>query len=129
MMSDDEIYEFFSHDMQKLESSAEVQKIPSGEPVFIFCVIQGLSNPVMTFIDSGANCWLAQEGIPEKEFISVKLSDGPIPLSVASGITAYASAEYASLLPLANGNYQCVRGLTMKRVTGLSLIWCPHLTK
>ena len=102
MMSDDEIYEFFSHDMQKLESSAEVQKIPSGEPVFIFCVIQGLSNPVMAFIDSGANCWLAQEGIPEKEFISVKLSDGPIPLSVASGITAYASAEYASLLQLDN---------------------------
>ena len=33
-------------------------------------------------------------------------------------MTTYASAEYASLLPLANGNYQTVRGLTMPRVTG-----------
>ena len=118
MMDDDELFEFFTHDMRKLQSNAKVMKIPQGEPVFIFCVIQGLTSPVMTFIDSGANCWLSQEGIPEKEFISVKLSDGPIPLSVASGMTTYASAEYASLLPLANGNYQSVRGLTLKRVTG-----------
>ena len=112
--------------MRKISSNAKVQKIPQGEPVFIFCVIQGLNGPVMSFIDGGCNCWLAQEGIPEKEFISVKLTDGPIPLSVASGMTAYASAEYASLLPLANGNYQTVRGLTMPTVTGdmpqLSLI-------
>ena len=84
----------------------------------MFCVVQGLCNPVMTFLDSGCNCWLAEEGIPESEFISVKLSDGPIPLSVASGITTYASAEYASLLPLANGNFQAVRGLTLPTVTG-----------
>ena len=71
----------------------------------------------MCFVDSGCNCWLAQEGIPEKEFISVKLTEGPIPLSVASGMTTYASAEYASLLPLANGSYQTVRGLTLKKVT------------
>ena len=118
MMDDDEIHTFFTNDMRRISSTAEVHKIPHGEPVFVFCVIQGLSNPVMAFIDSGANCWLAQEGIPENEFISVKLSEGPIPLSVASGITTYANAEYASLLPLSNGNFQCVRGLTLKKVTG-----------
>ena len=118
MMTDDEIHDFFSHDMRKISSNAKVQRIPEGDPVFIFCAIQGLNGPVMCFIDGGCNCWLAQEGIPEKEFISVKLTDGPIPLSVASGMTAYATAEYASLLPLANGNYQTVRGLTMPKVTG-----------
>ena len=117
-MSDDEIYEFFSSDMRKIQGNAKVQKIPQGEPVFIFCVVQGLHNPIMAFIDSGANFFLSQEGIPENELISVKLQNGPIPLSVASGMTTYASAEYASLLPLANGNYQTVRGLTLRKVTG-----------
>ena len=90
MMNDDDLHEFFSSDMRKINSSAEVLKIPEGEPIFIFCVIQGLLNPVMCFVDSGANCWLSKEGIPETEFISVKLADGPIPLSVASGMTTRA---------------------------------------
>ena len=118
MLDDEGIFEFFTQDMRKMQSAAEVSKIPDGEAVFIFCIVAGLNNPVMTFIDCGANCWLAKEGIPENEFISVKLSDGPIPLSVAGGSTTYASAEYASLLPLVNGNYQAVRGLTLKLVTG-----------
>ena len=116
-MNDDEIHEFFSADMRKIDPSAVVNKIPDGEPVFIFCVVQGLCNPVMTFIDSGANCWLARTGIPEKEFISTKIGEGPIPLNVASGITTFANAEWASLLPLSNGNYQAVRGLTLQKVT------------
>ena len=118
MMDDEQIYEFFSEDMRKMQSSAKVSRIPSGEAIFIFCVVAGLNGPVMAFIDCGANCFLAKEGVPENEFISVKLSNGPIPLSVAGGSTAYASAEYASLLPLANGNFQAVRGLTLKHVTG-----------
>ena len=118
MMDNEEIYEFFTQDMRLMRSSAKVSKIPDGEAIFIFCVVAGLNNPVMAFIDCGANCFLAKEGIPESEFISVKLSNGPIPLSVAGGSTTYASAEYASLLPLANGNYQAVRGLTLRKVTG-----------
>ena len=118
MMSDEEIFDFFTNDMRRIQSRAKVQEIPQGEPIFIFCVVQGFSGPVMCFVDCGANCMLAREGIPENEFISVKLADGPIPLGVATGMTTYANAEFASLLPLANGNFQCVRGLTLKRVTG-----------
>ena len=116
-MNDEELHEFFSADMKKINPSATVEKIPEGEPVFIFCVVQGLKNTVMTFIDSGANCWLARDGIPQNEFVSAKLADGPIPLYVASGITTYASAEYGSLIPLADGNFQAVRGLTLSKVT------------
>ena len=36
---------------------------------------------------------------------------------MASGITTYASAEYGSLIPLSNGDFQTVRGLTLKKVT------------
>ena len=35
MMSDDEIFEFFSHDMQKIQSRAEVHRIPDGGPCFV----------------------------------------------------------------------------------------------
>ena len=108
MMNNEELHEFFTADMRKINPDATVHKIPEGEPVFIFSVIQGLQNSIMAFIDSGANCWLAKEGIPEREFVSSKLADGPIPLYVASGITTYASAEYGSLIPLSNGDFQTV---------------------
>ena len=118
MMNDEEIFEFFTSDMRKIRSKSKLHKIPEGEAVFILTVVKGRVGPVMTFVDSGANCWLAEEGIPEREFISVKLDHGPIPLSVAGGNTTYASGEYASLLPLADCSFQCVRGLTLKQVTG-----------
>ena len=118
MMSDDEIHEFFTGDMRRIKSKSTVHKIPEGDAVFILTIVKGRSGPVMTFVDSGANCWLSEEGVPEREFISVKLDHGPIPLSVAGGNVAYASGEYASLLPLADGSFQCVRGLMLKQVTG-----------
>ena len=55
--------------------------------------------------------------VPEQELTSVKLRSGPIPCGVASGITVNAIAEWASLIPLADGGVQAVRGLTMKNVT------------
>ena len=116
-MTDDEIVEFFTQDMIKKQQDISIQPIPKGEPVFIFCIFQGKQGPVQAFIDSGANCWLALDGVPQNELTSVKIEDGPIPLGVASGMTAYATAEWASLIPLADGTHQCVRGLTMERVT------------
>ena len=69
-------------------------------------------------IDSGANCWLAKDTVPQSELTSMKLMDGPIPIGVASGKTVFASAEWASLIPLSDGSYQSVRGLTLDKVTG-----------
>ena len=37
---------------------------------------------------------------PSTKFTSAKLFEGPIPLGVASGMTAFAEAEWASLIPL-----------------------------
>ena len=117
-MDDDELITFFTEDMKKVtKSKPDIRPIPEGEPVFIFSVFKGLNGPVMVFIDSGCNFWLAEEGIPQTELKSCKLADGPIPMGVAGGITVNASAEWASLLPLADGGHQIVRGLTVPRVT------------
>ena len=117
-MSDDEIYTYFTEDMRQKGFSDKVHPIPKGEPVFILCIFQGKKGPVQTLIDSGANCWLAKDMIPQLELNSMKLMEGPIPIGVASGMVVYANAEWASLLPLSDGSYQSVRGLTMDKVTG-----------
>ena len=117
-MDDDELVTFFTEDMKRVtKSKPDIRPIPEGEPVFIFSVFQGLKGPVMAFIDSGCNFWLAEEGIPETELKSCKLADGPIPMGVAGGQTVNASAEWASLLPLGDGGHQIVRGLTVPQVT------------
>ena len=117
-MSDEEIPEYFK---SKLKSSngkyPDVKPIPEGEPVFIMNIFKGRTRPLLAFIDSGCNCWVAKEGVPQRELISAKLRDGPIKVGVASGIIVNASAEWASLIPLADGSKQAVRGLTMPNVT------------
>ena len=71
---------------------------------------------MQSFIDSGADrIFMADNAV--KELISVKIKDGPIPLGVASGKTINATGEVGALIPLANGRYQAIRALTLKRVT------------
>ena len=60
---------------------------------------------------------MAKEGVPEGELVSVKMRSGPTPCGVAGGISVNAEAEWASLIPLADGGVQAVRGLTMQNVT------------
>ena len=59
-----------------------------------------------------------EEWRPENELRSAKLRSGPIPMWVAGGHTVYATAEWASLLPLNNGCHQIVKGLSVDTVTG-----------
>ena len=64
MMEDDETQVLFSEDMRRQNIDTTIRGVPSGEPVFIFCVFKGKKSNIMTFIDSGANVWLAEDGIP-----------------------------------------------------------------
>ena len=75
-MSDEEIQEFFTEDMRRMKLEAKVHLIPKGAPVFIFCLFKGRKNNVQALIDSSANCWLAKEGIPHEELMSIKLRGG-----------------------------------------------------
>ena len=92
MMNNNELTNLFSNDMRRCQKNATIRPIPEGDPVFIFCVFKGRKNDIMTFIDCGANVWLALEGIPHNELHSVKLHDGPITLGVASCIITQAEA-------------------------------------
>jgi len=118
MLSDDELVEFFTEDMRLKKINTTVHPIPKGDPVYMLCIFQGKCGPVQALIDSGANCWLANDDIPQKELESSLLTPGPIPLGVAGGMQVNASAEWGSMLPLSDGTFQCVRGLTLERVTG-----------
>ena len=112
-MNDKDLVEFFEEDVKKVShKKPDVRSIPEGEPVFIMNVFKGTTRPICAFIDSGCNCWVARSGIPETELVSCKLRSGPIPMGVASAITVNAEAEWASLLPLADGGNQVVRGVS-----------------
>ena len=119
-MSDDELIPFFKNDLKKSPGGSQpnVREIPDGDVMFTMCVFQGKTRPVLAFMDSGCNVWVANEEVPAKELRAVKLKQGPIGMGVASGITIQASAEWAALIPLADGGNQIVRGLTLMRVTG-----------
>ena len=49
----------------------------------------------------------------EKKLITVKISEGRIPIAVASGKEIMASGEWGTLIPLADDSFQAVRGLSM----------------
>ena len=91
--------------------------VPEGEVAFVFCKIKGRKSELQAFIDSGANCCIMRDGIAENELVSCKLQDGPIGIDVATGIVVYASGEWGSVLPLADGTQQVVRSLAVPRVT------------
>ena len=95
----------------------KILPIPEGEPMFMFCMIRGKSRSLRSFLDGGCSSWLAKDGVPQKELKSCKLRDGPIGMYVAGGHVATADAEWSSTIPLADGNSQTVRGLTVKNVT------------
>ena len=118
-MEDKELHEFFRE--RERNAGGDVEKIlavPEGEALFIFCVIKGKTRPLRAFMDNGCSSWLVKNGVPENELRSAKLRSGPIPMWVAGGHTVYATAEWASLLPLNNGCHQIVKGLSVDTVTG-----------
>ena len=55
MMKDDETLEVFTNDMRRTNVNTTIRGVPTGDPVFIFCVFKGKKSNIMTFIDSGAN--------------------------------------------------------------------------
>ena len=116
-MEDKDLVKYFEDGLKGDGVSDDVVPIPEGESVFILNLIQGKTRPLLAFMDNGCNCFVAKEGVVEKELKSAKLRHGPIDVGVASGINVQASGEWASLLPLEDGRYQIVKGLTMKKVT------------
>ena len=74
-----------------------------------------MTKKIQTFIDTGANSIVFKDGV-EKKLITVKISEGPIPISVVGGKEILASGEWGALIPLADNSFQAVRGLSMEKV-------------
>ena len=83
----------------------------------MFCKIKGKQNDVQAFIDNGCNCAILRDGIPQEEFRSCLLQEGPIRIDVATGVKVEAQDEWATLLPLNDGSFQPVRSLSVAKVT------------
>ena len=108
---------------EKMDNSdfeqGEVQDIPKGESLFMFFLLQGKAGtePIQVFGDSGANFWFANDSVTNK-LVCVQTHKGAIPINIAGGKVIHSTGEWAAAIPLADGSYQAVRGLTMKNVVG-----------
>ena len=96
-----------------------IENISEGENMFMFFLLQGKPNtePIQVFCDSGANFWFALESVTKK-LICVQTHKGPLPISIGGGNTIFSTGEWAAALPMVDGCFQAVRGLTMKNVVG-----------
>ena len=65
-MSDNEMLEHHKSD-PKINQDTIIHGIPPGEPIFVFCVFKGKRSNIQAFFDSGCNCWLALDDIPQEE--------------------------------------------------------------
>ena len=97
----------------------KIQDLPQGENMFMFFLLQGKpgTDPIQVFCDSGANFWFAVESVTKK-LVCVQTYKGSLPINVAGGKVVYSTGEWVAAIPLDNGTYQAVRGLTMKSVVG-----------
>ena len=118
LMPDSELVEYFKKTLaMKGESQPKIKPYPSGQCVFLFCLIEGKTRPIQAFVDSGCNTMLSRQNVPETELVSAKLIKGPIPVSVAGGGEIMASGLWATLLPLNDGTNQVAKTLTMDTIT------------
>ena len=79
-------------------------------------MIEGKNRPIQVFLDSGCNTALVKEGVPQSEFNSILLKEGPITLDLATGVTTDAGGEWGMALPLSDGSFQAVRALSVKEI-------------
>ena len=120
MLSDKEVMEMLRKQMSESDfEDGEVEDIPEGENMFMFLLLQGKpgTEPIQVFCDSGANFWFAVESVTKK-LVCVRTYKGELPINIAGGKVIYATGEWGASLPMNDGTYQGVRGLTMKSVVG-----------
>ena len=119
-LSDKDVMELLREKMDISDfESGQVQDIPPGQNMFMFFLLQGKpgTEPIQVFGDSGANFWFATESVTKK-LVCVQTHKGAVPINIAGGKVIHATGEWAAAIPLADGTYQGVRGLTMKSVVG-----------
>ena len=116
--SNTELKDFFTNDLlDEGDKNPVVHSVPEGEVSFVFGLIQGRKSSVQVFFDTGCNCAIVRDSIPEKEFRSSLLKLGPIDIDVATGVKVQASGEWGMMFPLRDVSYQVIRSLAVPKVT------------
>ena len=104
--SDDELATFFVNDLKvDKEKNLDVKPVPDGDVSFMFTKVMGKSQDVQVFFDTGCNCAILRDTIPQTQFRSTLLKQGPIEIDVATGIKVQASGEWGIMLPLEDGSH------------------------
>ena len=115
--TNDQLTEFIKNDVKNGGiKHPMVHSHPDGSFSFVLCRIEGKTRPIQVFFDSGCNCSIMKEGVPQREFNSILLNPGPINIDVASGIKVYAKGECGMSLPLDDGSAQAVHALALHQV-------------
>ena len=119
-VSDDEALDLLKSEMKNCSfENGDIAEIPSGENMFMFFLMQGRrgTDPIQVFCDSGANFFFAVESVTKK-LVCVQTYKGSLPINVAGGKVVYSTGEWVAAIPLDDGSFQAVRGLTMRSVVG-----------
>ena len=101
-----ELKEFFTNDlMDEGIKNPVVHSVPEGEVSFVFGLIQGRKSSVQVFFDTGCNCAIVRDSIPDKEFKSTLLKPGLIDIDIATGVKVQNSGEWGMMFPLQDRSY------------------------
>ncbi|MCP4996265.1 MAG: hypothetical protein GY934_21195, partial [Gammaproteobacteria bacterium] len=108
------IDELFSNSKKK---GVTVLPEPKGRPVFMFFLAKGKHKGVNCFFDNGCSDCVMRVGVPGVEWDGAITKTGPFNMNGVGGMTTTTQDEWMVLAPLASGETQAVRCVTMDRVT------------
>ena len=95
---------------------AELIPIPEGDSMFILAPLKGVTEPVLSFFDSGCSDAVTRDGIPGKQLNGICINEGPITCFGVGATEIQAKQEWIIKLKRKDGNYQLVQTLTMENV-------------
>ena len=78
--------------------------------------IGGKTQYVQVFFDTGCNCAIFRDDIPQTQFNFVLLKKGSIEIDLATGLKVQATGEWGVVLPLQDVMHQVVRYLLVDKV-------------
>ena len=93
----------------------DIVPVPVGTGTFEFAILAGQTGPLSSFVESGADGLVVSDKAV-KDLVVVKIRQGPIPIHGVAGKRVMVTGEWAAALPLDDGTYQAIQGLSFPTV-------------